>query len=240
MAAKKFENELAALDDPEPYLRGLRHIQMEPVWGGQADSAGPLRAQCALALVACRRLSDHQVLGHLTEITFDADKTVRAESLRAIGRIERPEAALLLRMRCLAGDREPEVIGTGLSALLAIEGTGGLEFAARFLERPDDVAAEAAVAIGSLRVPESFALLRKRLESQLTPPELASVVLASIALTRQEEAIDYLLRLVRENGRRAEAALTALIEGGFSSGVMERVKDAVAETGNARLRARLK
>ena len=32
------------------FLRGMRHIQMEPVWGGRSDTAGTLRAICALAL----------------------------------------------------------------------------------------------------------------------------------------------------------------------------------------------
>src|SRR5581483_10828406 len=36
-----------------PFLRGVRHVQMEPVMGGQADTAEALRATCLLALVAC-------------------------------------------------------------------------------------------------------------------------------------------------------------------------------------------
>src|SRR5579863_862264 len=35
------------------YLRGVRHIQMEPVWGGQEDTASTLRGTCLLALVSC-------------------------------------------------------------------------------------------------------------------------------------------------------------------------------------------
>src|SRR5436190_529244 len=49
---------LAALghDESAVFIRGLRHIQMEPVWGGQEDTAAALRGNCALALVACRDL----------------------------------------------------------------------------------------------------------------------------------------------------------------------------------------
>src|SRR5262245_15771767 len=36
-----------------PFNRGSRHIQMEPVWGGQEDAAPHLRATCVLALVQC-------------------------------------------------------------------------------------------------------------------------------------------------------------------------------------------
>src|SRR5580700_3354450 len=42
--------------DAEVYLRGMHHIQLEPVWGGTSDTAGTLRATCALALVQCRSL----------------------------------------------------------------------------------------------------------------------------------------------------------------------------------------
>src|SRR3954454_11608625 len=45
-------------DEPDLYLKGLRHIQLEPVWGGTVDTAGTLRARCALALVQCQSLAD--------------------------------------------------------------------------------------------------------------------------------------------------------------------------------------
>ena len=97
--------------DSEVYLRGLKHVQMEAVWAGSVDTAGPLRARCALALVACKDLSDHRLLGHLIEVLVDPDKTVRVEAARAIGRVDRPEAALLLRLKTLTSDAEPEVLG---------------------------------------------------------------------------------------------------------------------------------
>src|SRR2546426_5542992 len=43
-----------SLHDALPISRGLRHIQMEAVWGGKEDTAGALRGHCALALVSCR------------------------------------------------------------------------------------------------------------------------------------------------------------------------------------------
>ncbi|HEX5432177.1 MAG TPA: hypothetical protein VFW83_09435, partial [Bryobacteraceae bacterium] len=36
--------------DPQVFLRGIGHFQFEPVWGGRADTAAPLRAACAMAL----------------------------------------------------------------------------------------------------------------------------------------------------------------------------------------------
>jgi HEAT repeat protein len=190
------------------FLRGLRHVQMEAVWGGQTDTAGPLRARCALALVACRDLSDTQLLSHLIEVLADTDKTVRAEAARAIGRIDRAEAALLLRLRALMGDEEPEVLGACFSALLSIEGRAGIGFVKRFLDR-DNVAGEAALALGLTHEAEAFELLRDRQE-RTRDPDLASVLLTAIALTNLPEAIDYLIGMLESKAPRAKMAREAL------------------------------
>ncbi len=51
---------LAAFEyqDAAVFLRGMKHIQPEPSYGGASDSAGTLRATCALALVQCRSLPE--------------------------------------------------------------------------------------------------------------------------------------------------------------------------------------
>ncbi len=49
-------------DDPAVFLRGMEHVQMEPVWGGSVDTAIVLRGACALALVACAL--DRQTILH--------------------------------------------------------------------------------------------------------------------------------------------------------------------------------
>src|SRR4030095_1378274 len=38
-------------DDEELFRLGVRHTQLEPTWGGRADTAAPLRALCGLGLV---------------------------------------------------------------------------------------------------------------------------------------------------------------------------------------------
>ena len=94
---------LAALEHQEPdiFLRGMRHIQMEPVWGGRSDTAGTLRATCALALVQCRSVAEDDLLAHLVDLQADKDKAVRAEIARAIEQVGSPSAALLLRQRAV-------------------------------------------------------------------------------------------------------------------------------------------
>lgn len=81
--------------DREIFLKGLKHIQLEPVWGGKADSAAMLRGTCALALIDCR-LDDLTLLNHLAEALADAEKAVRVDAVIALSRSGVPEAAALL------------------------------------------------------------------------------------------------------------------------------------------------
>ncbi len=87
--------------DPAVFLRGMNHIQPEPSYGGSSDSAGTLRATCALALVQCRSLPEPDLLKHLVELLADKDKSVRTETARAIEQVGSPSAALLLRLRAI-------------------------------------------------------------------------------------------------------------------------------------------
>jgi len=203
---------LAALEyqDDAIFLRGMRHIQFEPVWGGRSDTAGGLRATCALALVQCRTLPEADLLAYLIELLGDKDKTVRGEVARAIEQVGSPSAALLLRLRAVLGSDEPEVMGACYSGVLSIEGVTAIPWVARFLEAADDSAAEAALAIASTRSPEAFEALRARLLDQ-SDPWFRSVVLSAIALTRQEAALEFLLELVRKKSPDAEAAAEAIM-----------------------------
>ncbi len=202
---------LAALeyDEPRLYLRGLRHVQMEPVWGGYQDSGGPLRGQCALALVQCRSLTDLEVLSHLTEVLADSDKTVRLEAARAVASVGRPEGGLLLRLRALSGDSEPEVLGAVFSGILDLDLREGMSFVARFLENGPDVTAEAAMALGLKHEPEALQILRQRFEREALP-ETRAALLRGIALTRLPEAFTFLLELIRGGGANSHAAREAL------------------------------
>ena len=72
------------LQESDVFLRGMRHVQLEAVWGGRSDTAGTLRATCAFALVQCRTLTNDDLLRHLADLFADSDKAVRAEVVRAI------------------------------------------------------------------------------------------------------------------------------------------------------------
>jgi len=228
-ALAAFEHQDAAV-----FVRGMRHIQLEPVWGGRADTAGTLRSTCALALVQCRSLSDTNLLQHLLELFGDKDKSVRVEAVRAVEQTASPAAALLLRLRAVLAVDEPEVLGACYGGILRIEGKGAIPWIARFLAAGDDLAAEAALAIASDRSPESFRALHQRfVDDAPSDPWFRSVLLSAIALTRQAEAIDFLFDLVRQDTLHSEAAIEALLRSGPSPELVRQLEQAVS--GNPRL-----
>lgn len=218
---------LAAFEFQEPavFLRGMHHIQLEPVWGGLSDTAGRLRATCALALVQCRALQEPDLLAHLINLFADKDKAVRTEVARAIEQVGSPSAALLLRLRATLANDQPEVLGACYSGVLRLEGKNAVPWVAGFLASADDAAAEAALAIAGSHSVEGFEVLRDQLK-ETSDPWFRSILLSAIALTRQESATDYLLHLVQTESLNAEGAIEAILRSMPSSEVLDRLEKA--------------
>ena len=181
--------------DAEVYLRGLRHIQMEPVWHGQADSAATLRGTCALALIDCQ-LDDLSMLSHLAEALADSEKSVRVDAAVALSRAGIPEAAPLLRFKALSGDPEAEVVGQCLYSLLQMAPVDSIAFVQRFLaaDRPDDIRAEAASVLAQSHEPAAVDAL-KGMWSAMLSPELRRALLTFLAASPQREASEFLVSL---------------------------------------------
>jgi PBS lyase HEAT-like repeat len=204
---------LVALDyrEPELFLRGARHIQMEPVWGAEEDTAQVLRGICLLALPACERISREEVLRCLVDGLAEPAQNVRQESVRAIAQMAGPEAAPVLRLKARVGDEESAVIGQVFDALVQLEGAAALPFLASFLYagRPE-TREEAALALGASRLPEAVEILRTALDAA-RDCQFREVLMRALSASRQPEAIDVLLNLFNQ-GRSAdrEAALAAL------------------------------
>jgi hypothetical protein len=221
----------------EAYLRGMRHHQMEPVWGGQTDTAGALRGTCAHALVDCPGISDADLLAVLLEPLTDADKTVRMEAARAIAQVGGVSAALLLRLRALMqgnGDDEPEVLGVVYASLLSLEGASAVPLVAKALEAGDDIAAEAAFALADSRCGEALAALLTR-HQEGADAWFGSVLLSAIALTRLPEAMDFLIAAVARDAREAPEAIEAIGRIGPSAELRGRVEQAIEEADSIRL-----
>jgi HEAT repeat protein len=219
------------LQDEQVFLRGMRHIQMEPVWGGSSDTAGTLRATCALALVQCRSLTERDLLAHLVELLADKDKTVRVEVVRGIEQVGSPSAALLLRLRAVLGAEkaaadEPEVLGACYGGILRVEGVRAIPWVRRFLAAADENAGEAALAIAGTHSPEAFEALRESFP-KADDPWWRSVLLSAIALTRQEAALEFLLELVRTESLDAEATIEAVLRSVPSQEVVKRLEKLV-------------
>src|SRR5882762_325123 len=118
-------------DDPEVFLKGLRHHQFEPVWGGQSDTAGTLRGTSALALVQCVGLNEATLLSTLLEALVDEEKIVRVEAVRAIAQVSSASALLLLKQRALLGvirEDDAEMLGYCYAGILEIEGAAAIPF----------------------------------------------------------------------------------------------------------------
>jgi hypothetical protein len=220
---------LAALElqDADVFLRGMRHIQMEPVFGGRSDSAGTLRATCALALVQCRSLTNDDLLGHLIELFADSDKTVRAEAARAVEQVGSPSASLLLRLRATLGKDEPEVLGACYSGVLHLEGVRAIPWVGRFLASADDAAGEAALAISATHTPEGFEALKAALDTA-HDPWFCSVLLSAIALSRQDAAMDFLLDVIAKETLDAEGAIEAILRSIPAEELLQRLEKTIA------------
>jgi hypothetical protein len=217
-----------------PYLRGARHVQMEKVWGGQADTASNLRGICLLSLIACSDVRREAVMRCLVDALVEPAQTVRGEAVRALAAMGGDDSTLLLRLKARTGDAEYSVVGQVFDAILRLEAAAGVEFVAGFLgTAQEDVQAEAALALGSSRLPEAVAALEKAWEAT-RDPGLRDAIARSISAARQERGFAFLLAVLKD-GRASDAAsaLEALAIHRESPEIWRRVAEAVENAGTA-------
>jgi HEAT repeat protein len=190
------------------YVMGGRHVLLERVWGGKADTATALRGTCALALV---RVHYPDYLVELGDLLADREAPARKMAAQAMAYSENPAAVPLLRLKALVGDEDPQVLVECLQALLAITPGPSLEFVGRFLDRPEpEVAEAAALALGGARRGEALPILSAWWERTLDPALRRSALLA-IAMLKHDQAIRYLLAHVAESAPlHAREAIRAL------------------------------
>lgn len=214
-------------DKSSAFLRGARHVQMEPVWGDEVDTAGTLRATCALALVQCADLTREDKLWHEMRALTDTEPTVRADAARALEQLDGVEAALLLRLKARMQDA-PAVMGQVLESLLAIEGESAVPFVAEFLgARDPEIRDEAALSLGASRLSGAIVALMNAWKRSRSL-EAGEVILRSLSASRQESALEFLLEMVRI-GREHEAlaALQALELQRDSQEIRKRIGEAI-------------
>ena len=182
-------------DDEEVFLRGIHHVQMEPVWGGEVDTAADLRGACAVGLV---RMDYPYVLVELADLLADAEQPARIAAIRAVAYSGNEVGVPLLRFKALVGGDDPQVMGECFAALLKLAPGSSLAFVGRFLDAPERALREtAALAIGESRLSQAVGVLREWWE-RTVDAELRRTALLAIAMLRHGESIEFLLSLVRD------------------------------------------
>jgi HEAT repeat protein len=219
-------------DRPEIFLRGIRHVQFEPVWGGTQDTAAALRGAAAFGLV---RIGHRDVVTLLVDLLADPEKVARIAAVQALEATASVAAAPLLRFKARVGDDEPEVTCECLTSLLKLE-PDTVAFVAEFLRDGEEAVQEgAALALGETRRPGAFEVLRDFC-TPLRPGPLQDAALLALAMLRLPAAIDYLLDLVGKKDT-ARPALTALAIHRHNERVKNRAAEAIAQMQDAALMA---
>lgn len=215
------------------FLRGIRHVQLEPGYGGREDTAAKLRGVCAMGLVQARYA---EVMVELAHLLADRVLDARIAAVRAIAYARQEAGEPLLRFKVLVGDDDHRVLYECFGALLKLAPESSLPFVAEFLwDERAPVAESAALALGESRLVEAFEFLREAWEKTLDPV-LRRAELLSIAMLRHEQAIEFLLSLVADGapsgGRDALAALEMYRH---DEELWQRVRRLVDERGDVEL-----
>jgi HEAT repeat protein len=208
------------------YQTGILYRQLEPVWGGRADTATDIRSNCAMGLAAA---GHPRAVAQLTGLLADPEVAVRCGAVRAISCGNPFEAEAVLRLKVQLGDEELQVVGECLGALLAIAPEHSLPFVAAYLKQKNETLQEyAALALGESRRPEAFKPLRDAWD-ELVSPQARGALIRAAALHRSEAAFEWLLTIIETGtAKLASAAVDALAVYERNTKLIEQVKAAKA------------
>ncbi len=212
-------------DTEDVFYRGITLVQPEPGWGETNDTASELRARCGMALA---RIPHPRVFFLLVNLVADNEPQARTGAVRALAYLGTRESELLLRMKVLNGDPQPAIISECLSGLMSIEPDRSMDFTAAFLDSRDPAVIEdAAIALGESRHPRALEILREHRERAILQTDKHLFILP-IALTRLDEAFQYLLEIVeQEHEDSAVRAVESLPAAGIDDQRLEQVHRAI-------------
>jgi HEAT repeat protein len=197
----------AECDDEDIFLKGIRHVQLEPTWGGRADTAAPLRALCGLGLV---QVGSPDAITELATLLADTEADARIGAASALGHCG-PTAAPLLRFKVLTGDAEPGVTAECFNALMTLSPSASFEFVARFVDPGySSLYEHAALALAESRLPGVFELLQEKWTATFDR-EFKHTLLLPMALTRTDEAREFLISVLESDDLRIGTAVIAAL-----------------------------
>jgi hypothetical protein len=212
--------------EPDIYLAGIHHVQMEGSYGPPVDVAAKLRGLSAQGLARTRY---PHALDEIVSLLVDDWPQARVGAVRALAANGGQAGALVLKLKVLTGESEPDVLAECFSGLLAAAPESSLPLVARYIDSRDLNVAEVAIfALGSSRLPQAFDLLKEKLE-RMSGGRLRKALLLAIAMIRSEAAIELLLGLLPESTpQTAREIITALATFRSNESVRERVEAIVS------------
>lgn len=216
------------------YRQNLGYRQLEPVYGGHADTAIDLRCTCALGLVAS---NDPTAILSLLELLHDTEHQARLGALRAVELALPFHAEIVLRHKILQGDAEPEIITQCFSSLMKVAPEESLPFIAAYLDCEDGLLREgAALALGESRLDEALALLIQASDALEPFDPLMQSFHHAIALQRKDSAYRYLLdKLAKGSLDEARYAAMALSMYSYNQDLKGQVTAIVRDRNSQRL-----
>ena len=224
----------ADCDDEELFRKGVKHVQLEPTWGGRADTAAPLRALCGLGLI---QVGARDAMDELAVLLADKEADARIGAASALGHCG-PTATPLLRFKALTGDEESAVLAECLYSLMNHAPGDSLPFVASFVD-PEypSLYEHAALTIAESRLPGVLELLQDKWTTTFDR-EFKKTLLLPMALTRSEDARNFLLSII-EDGEIAMAtsAIKALRIFGADDTLRSRLEDAIEGANKSQLLA---
>jgi HEAT repeat protein len=218
-------------DSADVYLKGVRHIQMEPSFGPPVDAAAQLRGDSALGLVRTRH---PDALFEVVRLLADKEPRARMGAARAIGSVAGETGELLLLLKVLAGDSEPDVLGECFSGMLACGAERSLSLVRGYLDHEDQAIAEAAIlALGASRLAGAIDALREKWGRTAHGP-IRKTLLLALATARQDSALEFLLSLVADGDSRvASEVVSALRAYRNDERVRKALEEAIEKRGTA-------
>ncbi|PCJ63675.1 MAG: hypothetical protein COA73_05230 [Candidatus Hydrogenedentota bacterium] len=192
---------------PDLMLIGIRHVQMEPMWGDPEDTAPGLRGACGRALAVMRY---PEVYLAMARLLVDPEAEARRSAVDTLQWLGGSESELLLRTKVLAGDVELDIVASSLHALMQVQPDRSLPFVAEYLDSTSDLMEGAALALGESKHPKAFSYLAEAWERAELESDRQTLLLP-LALHRSEEAFALLIEVVAHaRAGTAAAAVTAL------------------------------